>query len=96
VLGFGKGAKVSNQIDAEVKGAKVILQNAIQTTKSEFDLVEEQLQQLANLANGDQVTMMFLNNIKNQINASQGKILQNLTAVDSSLTKIDQYTDAFQ
>lgn len=97
--GFGigmKSARVGDQIDAEVKGGKTVVNN-VKMVAQQFDFVESQLQQFAQLiGQADPMAAMQFQNLQAQINNIQGQIMNGLTQVDQTLTNIDALTDRIQ
>jgi hypothetical protein len=97
--GFGlgmKSARVGDQIDAEVKGAKAIVSNT-KMTAQQLDFIETQLNQFAQLVGqADPMSAMQFQNLVQQINNIQGQIVNGLVQIDNSLTTIDSHTNAIQ
>lgn len=97
--GFGlgmKSARVGDQIDAEVKGAKAIVSNT-KMTAQQLDFIETQLNQFAQLVGqADPMAAMQFQNMVQQINNIQGQIVNGLNQVDQSLSTIDSHTNAIQ
>jgi conjugal transfer/entry exclusion protein len=96
-FGLGmKSARVGDQIDAEVTAAKALVQNCMLTAQ-QFDFVESQLQQFAQLiSQADPSAAMQFQNMQQQINNIQAQIVSVLQQVHQSLTKIDGLTDKIQ
>lgn len=94
---FGqKSARVGDQIDAEVKAAKALLQNA-NTVAQQFDFYEQQLAQFAQMLQGhDPSAAMQFQMLQQQINNTQTQIVQALQQVNQQLTNIDTLTDKIQ
>lgn len=96
-FGFGmKSARVGDQIDAEVTGLKGIVNNG-KLTAQQFDFVETQLQQFAQLiGQQDPMVAMQFQNMQQQINNIQSQLVGALTQVEQGLVKIDALTDKIQ
>jgi hypothetical protein len=96
-FGFGlKSARVADQIDAEVKAGKSIVQNTNMVAQ-QFDFVESQLQQFAQLiTQADPMAAMQFQNLQAQINNIQSQIVNGLRQIDQSFTNIDGLTDKIQ
>ena len=91
-----KAARVGDQIDAQVQGAKALVLNA-KTTAQQFDFVESQLQQFAQiLGQADPMSAMQFQNLQQQINNIQTQIVNSLNQVEGALTQIDNLTNAIQ
>jgi hypothetical protein len=96
-FGFGmKAARVGDQIDAETRAVKATVENTLMVAQ-QFDFVETQLQQFAQLLQADapHLAMQF-QNLQSQINNIQGQIANNLRQVVQALTNIDALTDKIQ
>ncbi|MGF9741557.1 hypothetical protein ABEX38_29760, partial [Priestia megaterium] len=89
-FGFGmKSARVGDQIDAEVTALKGVVGNA-KLTLQQFDFVESQLQQLAQMAgNTDPMLAMQFQQLQQQINNIQAQAINGFTQVEQGLVKID-------
>lgn len=89
-LGFGsslKSARVADQIDAEVNAGKAIL-TGVKITAQQFDFVESQLSQFAQLiGQADPQSAMQFQSLQQQINNIQLQITTGLTQVEASLQK---------
>lgn len=97
-FGFGgmKAARVGDQIDAEVKGAKALVLNA-KTTASQFDFIESQLAQFSQIiGQQDPMAAMQFQNLQQQIDNIQTQIVNSLAQVEASLSQIDSLTNAIQ
>ncbi|MFX5501851.1 hypothetical protein ACM5ME_17765 [Bacillus subtilis] len=96
-FGLGmKSARVGDQIDAEVTALKSVASNT-KLTLQQFDFVESQLQQLAQLAgNTDPMLAMQFQQLQQQINNIQAQGASGLTQIEQGLTKIDGLTDKIQ
>ena len=96
-FGLGmKSARVGDQIDAEVKGAKAIVLST-KMVAQQFDFVESQLQQFSQLiGNQDPMAAMQFQNLQQQINNIQSQIVNGLNQIDTSLATIDSHTNAIQ
>jgi hypothetical protein len=96
-FGFGmKSARVADQIDAEVKGGKSIIQNTMMVAQ-QFDFVESQLQQIAQIVSqADPMASMQFNNLQQQINNIQAQITNGLKQLEQVLSNIDGLTDKIQ
>ncbi|TVX89680.1 hypothetical protein [Paenibacillus agilis] len=96
-FGFGnKSARVGDQIDAEVKGLKNVV-NSVNMVAQQFDFVEAQLQQFAQIiGNSDPMAAMQFQNLQAQINNIQGQIVASLGQINQGLTNIDALTDKIQ
>jgi hypothetical protein len=96
-FGLGmKSARVGDQIDAEVKALKGIASNT-KLTLQQFDFVESQLQQLAQLSGqSDPMLSMQFQQLQSQINNIQSQGVNGLTQIEQGLTGIDQLTDKIQ
>src|SRR5574342_702055 len=94
MFGMGmKSARVGDQIDAEVVGAKTVVAST-KMVAQQFDFVESQLQQFAQMiGQADPMAAMQFQNLQQQINNIQSQIVNNLTQVEQSLVKIDGLTD---
>lgn len=97
MFGMGmKSARVGDQIDAEVTALKGVTSNT-KLTAQQFDFVESQLQQLAQLAgNADPMLAMQFQQLQQQINNVQAQVVNGLTQIEQGLTKIDAITDKIQ
>lgn len=98
-MGFGMGmksARVGDQIDAEVTALRGVATNT-KMTAQQFDFVESQLQQFAQIiGQADPMAAMQFQNLQAQINNIQGQIVNGLTQIEQGLTKIDTITDKIQ
>lgn len=96
-FGFGmKSARVADQIDAEVKGGKTVIQNTLMVAQ-QFDFVETQLQQIAQIvAQADPMASMQFQNLQQPINNIQAQIVNGLRQLDQTLTNVDSLTDKIQ
>lgn len=96
-MGSGmKSARVGDQIDAEVKGARAIVSSTKMVTQ-QFDFVETQLQQFAQMiGQSDPMAGMQFQNLQQQINNIQGQIVGGLNQIDTALATIDSHTNAIQ
>ena len=98
-LSFGlgmKSARVGDQIDAEVTALKGVVSNA-KLTLQQFDFVESQLQQLAQLAGqADPMLAMQFQQLQQQINNIQAQAVNGYVQVENGLVKIDGLTDKIQ
>jgi hypothetical protein len=98
VFGNGmKAARVADQVDAHVRTARGQVQN-INMVAQQFDYVETQLQQIAQLVSqsGDAMAAMQFQTLQAQINNIQGQITNSLRLVDQELAAIDALTDKIQ
>lgn len=98
--GFGLGnmrsARVADQVDAEIAGARNII-NSTKMVAGQFDFLESQLQQLAQLIGQAEPSLaMQMQSMQASINNIQQQILGGLTQVEQSLTKMDSLTDKIQ
>lgn len=97
--GFGfnsKSARVADQIDAEVKAGKSLLQNANMVAQ-QFDFYEQQLAQFAQMLQAhDPSASMQFQLLQQQINNTQTQIVQSLQQVNQLLNNIDSLTDKIQ
>jgi Na+/phosphate symporter len=96
-FGFGmKSARVADQIDAEVRSAKNIVQNT-KMTLGQFDFVESTLAQLTQMAQGsDPALAMQFHNLQSQIDNIQKQVVQSFSQIEQALTNIDSLTDRIQ
>lgn len=98
-LGFGMGmksARVADQIDAEAKAGINVLQNT-KMVADQFDFVESQLQQFAQLiGQTDPMSAMQFQNLQAQINNIQGQIKNGIVQAEQSFRNIDSITDKIQ
>lgn len=96
-FGFGmKSARVGDQIDAEVTALKGVTSNG-KLVAQQFDFVETQLQQFAQLiGQQDPMVAMQFQNMQQQINNIQSQLVSALTQVEQGLVKIDGLTDKIQ
>jgi hypothetical protein len=96
LFGGMKAARTGDQIDAQVQGARQLVANA-KMTAQQFDFIETQLQQLAQLVGDtDQMAVMQFQNMKQQMNNIQAQIINSLSGVDEALAHIDKLTDNIQ
>jgi hypothetical protein len=96
-FGLGmKSARVGDQIDAEVTALKTVASNT-KLTLQQFDFVESQLQQLAQLAGqSDPMLAMQFQQLQQQINNIQSQSVNGLVQIENGLVKIDGLTDKIQ
>lgn len=96
-FGIGmKSARVGDQIDAEVVAGKTVLANT-KMTAQQFDFIETQLQQFAQmLGQADPMAAMQFQNLQQQINNIQAQIINGITQAEQSFQKIDTLTDRIQ
>jgi hypothetical protein len=97
MFGMGmKSARVGDQIDAEVTALKSVA-SSTKLTAQQFDFVETQLAQLAQMAgNSDPMLAMQFQQIQQQIDNIQSQMVNGLTQLEQGLTKIDSLTDKIQ
>ncbi|PGO60704.1 hypothetical protein [Priestia megaterium] len=100
VMGGGifnhKSARVADQVDAEAKAGLLAMQN-VRTTAQQFDFVETQLAQFAQLfSQQDQMVAMQFQNLQSQVNNIQQQILNGVTAGENHFRAIDATTDKIQ
>lgn len=98
-FGFGMGNKagrVADQVDAEAKAGILAITNAV-TTATQFDFVETQLQQFAQMVGQqDPMAGMQFQNMQQQINNIQQQIVNALKQAEQSFRNIDSITDKIQ
>lgn len=97
-FGFGnKAARVGDQIDAETKAGILAVNNA-KAVAQQFDFVETQLKQFAQLIgqSGDQMAAMQFQNLEQQINNIQLQLVNGLNACEQHFRNIDAQTDKIQ
>lgn len=93
---FNKAGRVADQVDAEAKAGILALQNA-KATAQQFDFVETQLQQFAQLlSQQDPMTAMQFQNLQQQINNIQQQIVNGVNAGEQHFRNIDGLTDKIQ
>ncbi|MGP0689851.1 hypothetical protein ACW5UC_25220 [Priestia aryabhattai] len=101
-MGFGNGlfggqkaSRTGDQIDAVVKGLRLLVANTQDAVK-EFDTIEETLQEITNLVQGEPTLVMLLGTLKKNIDSTQGKVKNGLDAMDRDLGQIDSLTNIIQ
>lgn len=95
-MGGNKAARVADQVDAEAKAGQLALQNAAQVA-AQFDFVESQLQQFAQIiGQADPMAAMQFQNLQQQINNIQGQVVNGIKAAETHFRAIDGLTDKIQ
>jgi chromosome segregation ATPase len=97
MFSFGmKSARVADQIDAEVKAGKALVENA-EITAKQFDFYEQQLSQFASMIqSADPSAAMQFQMLQQQINNTQSQIAAALNQIKQTLANIDALTDKIQ
>ena len=91
-----KSQRVADQIDAQVISLKNLSQN-VKTTAQQFDFVESQLQQFAQIiGQHDPMASMQFQNMQQQINNIQTQVVNGLQQIEQGLQQIDSLTDKIQ
>jgi hypothetical protein len=101
--GFGigngmKAARTGDQIDAQVTAARGLLSQATLAANN-FDMIEQQLQQMSTMMQQDPsfaMLAMQFNMIQQQIDANQKQIQNSLTQLAPILQEIDNLTNKIQ
>ncbi|MFD9628611.1 hypothetical protein [Peribacillus muralis] len=96
MMGMNKGQRVADAIDAKVQAGKLTLQNA-EMSLQQLDFIENQLTQMAQQlqAEAPMVAMQFQSLVQ-QLNNSQGQVVNAVRQASQIFTEVDGLTDKIQ